>query len=112
MEQVYKSLKSLVPQDMIVVIAERFNADETVIEQTVSSIFAGFLALTRHNGDTIQIRNIFDEAGSLNLLAQIESVCSEPLKPEAISIGDNFLQQVLGDRACLPHFFLPVYNLC
>lgn len=101
MEQIYKSLRGLVTKDMIAIIAKRLDASEADIARAVPSIFAGFLSLTRYNGDTIQIRKIFDEAGSLNLLSKIESVCSEPLTPEAFSIGDNFLQHVLGDRASI-----------
>jgi len=99
MEQIYKSLRGLVSPDITTKIAERLHAKDSEVSQAVSSIFAGFLVLTQINGDTPQIRNIFDEAGSLQVLSKLESVCSEPLTPEIWSVGDNFLQHVLGDRA-------------
>ena len=99
MEQIYKSLRGLVSPDITTKIAERLHVKDKEVSQAVSSIFAGFLVLTQINGDTPQIRNIFDEAGSLQVLSKIESVCSEPLTPELWSVGDNFLQHVLGDRA-------------
>lgn len=99
MEQIYKSLRSLITSDMTAEIAKQLNVKEADITQSISATFAGFLVLTQMNGDTPQIRNIFEEAGSLGVLGKIESVCSEPLTPETVSIGDNFLQHVLGDRA-------------
>ena len=99
MEQIYKTLRGLITPDMTTEIAKQLHAKETEMSQAISSIFAGFLVLTQMNGDTPQIRNIFEEAGSLHVLSKIESVCSEPLTPEMWSIGDNFLQHVLGDRA-------------
>jgi len=99
MEQIYKSLRNLITPELTKAVANGLKAKDTDVSQAVSSIFAGFLVLTQMNGDTPQIRNIFDEAGSLEILSKIKSVCSEPLTPDVISIGDNFLQHVLGDRA-------------
>lgn len=99
MEQIYNSLRSLITKDMEAEMAKRLNAKESDMSQAISSIFAGFLVLTQINGDTSHIRNIFEEAGSLGVLAKIKAVCNEPLTPETASIGDNFLQHVLGDRA-------------
>lgn len=99
MEQIYKSLRGLITNDMTAEIAKRLNAKEDVMSQAISATFAGFLVLTQMNGDTSQLRNIFEEAGSLGVLGKLEAVCTEPLTPETVSIGDNFLQHVLGDRA-------------
>lgn len=99
MEQIYKSVRSLITPELTAIIAKGLKAKEADVSQAISSIFAGFLVLTQINGDTPQIRNMFDEAGSLGILSKIESVCSKPLTPDVLSIGDNFLQHVLGDRA-------------
>lgn len=99
MEQIYKSLRKLITPSMTTNIAGQLKVKDSDISQATSSILAGFLVLTQMKGDTPQLRNIFDEAGSLRVLSKIESICSEPLTPEAWSLGDNFLQHVLGDRS-------------
>jgi len=99
MEQIYKTLRDLINPRLTKRIAKLLKADETPVSQAISSIFAGFLVLTQRNGDTLQIRNIFDEAASLNILSGVESASDGALAPEWLSIGDNFLQHVLGDKA-------------
>ena len=99
MEQIHKSLKKLITPDMIEIMSQILDEKESDINEAVSSIFAGFMSLTQRRGDTIQLRNIFDEAGSLNVLADIDSACGEQLTLEQLSIGDNFLQHILGDEA-------------
>lgn len=99
MEQIYKTLRDLINPHLTKRIAKFLKADEKSVTQAISSIFAGFLVLTQRNGDTLQMRNVFDEAASLNVLSRMDKVCHEPLTPEWLVVGDNFLQQVLGDRA-------------
>lgn len=99
MEQIYKSLRSLITDELIGKIAKQLNAKESDISRAVSATFAGFLELTQKHGDTLQIRNVFEYAGSIRLLPKIKAAHCELLAPGTISIGDNFLQRVLGDRA-------------
>lgn len=99
MEQIYNSLKELATPERVSKIAKRLNVHEANLSLAISTIFAGFMQLTKSNGDTRQLRKLFDEAGSLNILSKIESTCVERFTPETISIGDEFLQHVLGDTA-------------
>lgn len=97
MEQIYKSLKELATPERVTKISTRLNIHEADLSLAVSTIFAGFLQLTQASGDTMQLRKLFDEAGSLDILSRIESTCVEKLTPETISIGDHFLEHVLGN---------------
>lgn len=99
MEQIYKLIRRQISPELTTLMAKQLGSDAKQVEHAVSSIFTGFLVLTRMNGNTLQIRNIFEEAGSLNFAARYSAICTEPLTPEARSVGDNFLQHVLGDRA-------------
>lgn len=99
MEQIYKLLREQVSPELTKLIAKDLNSDEKDIEHAVSTVFAGFLVVTLINGYTRKISNIFEEAGTLNITSRVAAVCTEPLTPDMLSVGDNFLQHVLGDRA-------------
>lgn len=99
MEQIYMLLREQVSPDLTKTIAKGLKSDEDSIGNAISSIIAGFLVLTRMNGNTMQISNIFEEAGSLDIQSRLDAVCTKPLTPEMLSVGDNFLQHVLGDSA-------------
>lgn len=98
MEQIYESLKSLITPKQITQLSERFNIKESDVSEVISSAFAGFLVLTQINGETPQMRKIFDEAGSLDILSRVETDCVIRLTPEAQSAGDGFLHHILGDH--------------
>lgn len=99
MEQIYKLLKGQITPELTRSIARGLETDEENIQDAVSFIFAGFLVLTQVNGNTLHICNIFEEAGSLNIASRVDTLCGGPLAPEMVSVGDHFLQHVLGERA-------------
>lgn len=56
------------------------------------------MELQQKKGHTAQIRNIFEEAGNIGLISDVGTFDEHLTHPQQ-TIGDNFLQQLLGDKA-------------
>lgn len=98
MASFYESLKDLFNPEMTKKIAEVLEEKETNISKAASQIIAGLLAVTAKKGHTQKIKNIFEEAGNINLISDV-GMFDEYLTHPQQEVGDNFLQQLLGDKA-------------
>lgn len=98
MTSFYDSLKSLFSQGMAAKIAEVLEEKDTHINKAASQIIAGLLGVMAKKGHTPQIRNIFEEAGNINLISDV-GIFDKHLTHPQQKIGDNFLEQLLGDKA-------------
>lgn len=99
MAQIYDSLKSLITKDMVSKAATQLGEDSPKVSKAVSSIIPSILGVMLKNGHTPQLKNIFEEAGKLDILSDAENVFSDKPTQEQQNIGDNFLQHLLGDKA-------------
>jgi len=99
MANFYNSLKGLISHEMISKASLALDEQQTDISKAVSSIIPGFLGVLLKNGITPQIRNIFEEAGNLNILSDSQPVDGVEMTQDQQNIGDNFLQHILGDKA-------------
>ena len=99
MAQLFDSLKAYINPAMISKASEVLNEKESNVSTAVSSILASFMGVMLKKGNTPQIRNIFEEAGNLNILADIDRVCEEKPSQDQQKLGDDFLLQLLGDKA-------------
>ncbi|MDR2009694.1 MAG: DUF937 domain-containing protein [Bacteroidales bacterium] len=99
MAQIYDSLKSLINQEMISRAAIVLEENENNVKNAAHSIIAGLLGVMLKKGNTPQIKNIFEEAGKLNLLSDIRNIVEEKPTQDQQRIGDDFLQHLLGDKA-------------
>nr|WP_051698025.1 OmpA family protein [Prevotella sp. 10(H)] len=95
----YDSLKALVNREMISNASATVEERDFNVSSAISSIIPGLLGVFLKNGNTPQIKNTLEEAGNLNILADIDRVSSENPTLEQQRIGDDFLQQLLGDKA-------------
>lgn len=99
MAQIYDSLQNLISRELISKASKTVEENEVNVSSAVSSILAGFLAVMLKKGDTPQIRNILEEAGNLNIMADKDAICEEKPTREQQKIGDDYLQHLLGDKA-------------
>ncbi|MCD7973396.1 MAG: OmpA family protein [Candidatus Azobacteroides sp.] len=99
MEQIYDSLKALLNQDMIAKAAKVVEENDSNVSTASNSIIAGLLGVMLKNGVTPQLREIFEEAGNQNILADVKNICNEKITKDQQRVGDNFLQHLLGDKA-------------
>jgi Outer membrane protein and related peptidoglycan-associated (lipo)proteins len=100
MSQFYDSLKRFVTPVMVSKAARVVGEKEGNISMAISSIFASLLGVMAKDGNnTQQIGNILDEAGNLNLLNNLETLCEENPTEDQRRLGDDFLQNLLGDKA-------------
>jgi len=98
MASFYESLKDLFSQEMATKIAGVLEEKDTNINKAASHIIASLLGVTAKKGHTAQIRKIFEEAGNINLISDVGMFDEHLTHPQQES-GDNFLQQLLGDKA-------------
>lgn len=99
MAQIYNSLKDLICPQMIAKSTRILGEKESNVSTASTSIIASLLGVMLKKGDTPQIRNILDEAGNLDILADVGNICQEKPTEEQRKIGDDFLQHLLGDKA-------------
>lgn len=99
MAQIYDSLQNLISRELISSASKTVEENEVNVSSATSSILASLLAVMLKKGDTPQLRNILEEAGNLNILADKEAICEEKPTHEQQKIGDDFLQHLLGDKA-------------
>lgn len=98
MASFYKSLRDLFNPEMTKKIAEALEEKESDISKAASQIIAGLLAVTAKKGNTQKIKNIFEEAGNIDLISDVGMFDKYLTHPQQ-EIGDNFLQYLLGDKA-------------
>lgn len=99
MVNIYDSLKSLVNRDMISNAATTVEEKDFNVSNAISSIIPSLLGVFLKKGNTPQIKNILEEAGNLNILADVNQVSNERPTQDQQRIGDDFLQHLLGDKA-------------
>lgn len=99
MKQIYKSLKESVCPVLVSRASRVLGEKEGHVKEASESIIASILGIMIKKGDTQQIKNILNEASNLNILAQAENLCEENPTEDQRKIGDDFLQQLLGDKA-------------
>ena len=94
------SLKSLVNQQMITKAAKTVDEKESNISKAVSIIIPSMLGIfMKRKGHSPQVENILHEAGNLDIISEIENLCEEKPTEDQRRIGDDFLQQLMGDKA-------------
>lgn len=98
MASFYESLKDLFSPQMATKTARVLEEKESDINKAASQIIAGLMGVMARKGNSSQISNIFEEAGNINLIAD-EGMFDEHLTHPQQTMGDNFLQQLLGDKA-------------
>lgn len=98
MASFYESLKDLFSQEMTTKIAQVLEEKESSISKATSHIIAGLLGITAKRGHVSHIKNIFEEAGNINLISDIGMFDEHLTHPEQ-KIGDDFLEHLLGDKA-------------
>lgn len=99
MEQIFNSLKTFITPELLSVASNKLEESESKISATIPSIYAGLLAVLLKKGNSPQLKNIFDEAGNLDILSDADMACGETPTPDQQRIGDEFLQHLLGDKA-------------
>lgn len=101
MSKIYDSLKSLITPEMLTKASILVEENEPKVSKAVSAIIPSFLAVLLKNGGTPQVKNILDEAGNLNILSGAKNIFETGPTQEQQKLGDDFLQQLLGDRAAV-----------
>jgi len=99
MTQFYDALKALINPELISRASTLLDEREAGISKAVTSIISSFLGVMLKRGNTPQIRETLEEAGRLNILAEIKSLWENDLTHDQQRLGDNLLQQLLGDKA-------------
>ena len=99
MTQFYDALKALISPAMITRASTLLNEKESDLNKATSSIVSSFLGILLKKGNTPQIREILEEGGNLNILAEIKDLWMNDLTKDQQRLGDNFTQQLLGDKA-------------
>lgn len=99
MTQFYDALKALISPAMISRASALLDEKESDLNKAASSIISSYLGVLLKKGVTPQIREILEEAGNLNILAEIKDLWVNDLTHDQQRIGDNFTQQLLGDKA-------------
>lgn len=99
MEQIYDSLKALIKPEMLSNATKVLDEKKENVSSATSSIIAGLLGVMLTKNNTPQIRNIFEEAGNLNILSNIGETFDDKPTDNQQKIGDDFLQHLLGDKA-------------
>lgn len=99
MTQFYDALKALVNPELIAKASSILDEKQANVSKAVSYIIPSILGVMLKKGNTPQIRETFEEAGNLNILAEVKSLWDNDLTHDQQRIGDNFLQNLLGDKA-------------
>lgn len=99
MTQFYDALKALISPAMVTRASTLLNEKESDLNKATSSIISSFLGVLLKKGNSPQIREILEEAGNLNILAEIKDLWMNDLTKDQQRLGDNFTQQLLGDKA-------------
>ena len=98
MTQFYNSLNGLISSEMVNKVAKTVEEKPENVQKAISMIIPSLLALylKTHNPN---VNNIVREAGNLNLLNAVDDICNEDLTADRARLSDNFLQEMVGDRA-------------
>jgi len=99
MTQFYDALKALASHELISEASVFLDERESDTSKAVSSIIPSLLGVILKKGATPQLREIFEEAGRLNILAEVKNLWQNQLTQDQQRIGDNLLQNLLGDKA-------------
>lgn len=99
MTQFYDALKALVNPELVAKASTMLDERQANVSKATSFIIPGLLGVMLKKGNSPQIRDIFEEAGNLNILADVKSLWDNDLTHDQQRIGDNLLQQLLGDKA-------------
>ncbi len=99
MIQFKDALKALITPELVSKAARVVGENDANISKAISAMIPSFLGVMLKKGDSPQIRNILHEAGNLNILLDLDSICQERPTKEQQKIGDDFLQHLLGDKA-------------
>lgn len=99
MTQFYDALKALISPAMITRASTMLNEKDSNVAKASSSIVASFLGVMLKKGNTPQIREILEESGRLNILAEVKDLWMNDLTHDQQRLGDNFTQTLLGDKA-------------
>jgi len=95
----FDALKALVKPEMVSMASTVVGENKSNVSKAVSSIIASLLGVMLKKGNTPQIKNILEESGNLNLLLDVDALWEERPTEDQRRIGDDFLQQLLGDKA-------------
>lgn len=99
MKQIYNVLKDSVCSALVTNATHVLGEREANVKDASKSIIASLLGLMVKKGDTQQIKNILNEASNLHILSDAENICRENPTANQRKIADDFLQQLLGDKA-------------
>lgn len=99
MEQIFNSLKTLITPELVSLASSKLEENGSKISSTIPSIYASLLGIILKKGNSPQLKNILDEAGNLNTLSDLGSICGETPTRDQQKVGDDFLQHLLGDKA-------------
>lgn len=98
MANLIDSIKDLVSADTIRKVSKIVEEEPQNVNTAVQTIIPGLLAmyLKKHSPQT---NNILTEAGNLNILGDTDKISEEKLPEAQKKVSDDFLQNVLGDKA-------------
>lgn len=99
MKPVYDSIRDLICPKMVPKLAHQVGEQETDISKAISSTVASLLGLMLKKGDSMEMKRILLEAGNLDILSDLDSICEEKPTAGQRKIGDDFLEYLLGDEA-------------
>ncbi len=99
MTKYYDAIKTLINNEMINSAAKTVEENGANVSKGATSIVSSLLGVMLKKGDHLQMKNILEEAGKLNILTHSDQVFEEKPTPDQQRIGDDFLQHLLGDRA-------------
>jgi outer membrane protein OmpA-like peptidoglycan-associated protein len=95
------SIKGLVTPQMVSQAARTLGEKEAGISRAVSMIVPGLLGIIlKKRNNSSRLENILHEAGNLNILgSRYDNLCEEKPTVDQSRISDDFLQDLLGDKA-------------
>lgn len=99
MSTIFESLGSLITEPMLKSTAVQVEEKESSVSKAISSVTASILGVLLKGEHKPQVRNILEEAGNLNILKGVSEVFELGPNHEQLKLGDDFLQQLLGDKA-------------
>ncbi len=102
----YDSIRTLMNLELICKTPAIIEEKDSDVSTAISSIIAGLFGILLKNGNTQQIKNILEEAGTLDILSDIGNICGDTPTADQQRIGDDLLEHLLGDRAA--DFTLPI----
>lgn len=99
MAHIYDIISEHFGKERIVQTAQLLEENESNVFTGIQSVVSGLLGVFVKKGRHLQMTEILEEAGKLNILSDVKTICNENPTYDQQRIGDDFLQQLLGDRA-------------